>query len=184
MYLKLNKNSPLLTCKICICSHLRLNSITVIFSTSTRFGIFHPARLIMQMCRIASKTLTWNKLFKRQKKKDDETNLNKEAVFQRWNVFCSLQLTIECNGVVLVWFLQKIRASKMIEYELTCRLKLFQFPPVANWNFSFTHMHMELWHAVATHQWIRKPVLKLKHFRPAIYIFLKTGNNGTKAIQH
>ena len=109
MYLKLNKNSPLLSCKICICSHLRLNSITLIFSTSTRFGIFHPARLIMQMCRIASKTLTWNKLFKRQKKKDDETNLNKEGVFQRWNGFCSLRLTIKCNGVVLVWFLQKIR---------------------------------------------------------------------------
>ena len=112
-----------------------------------------------RLCRIASKTLTWNKLFKRQKKKDDQTNLNKEGVFQRWNVFCSLRLTVKCNGVVLVWFLQKIqgrdwRLPKTIEYELACRLKTLPFPTVANCNFSFTHTHMELWHAVAT----RKPV--------------------------
>ena len=96
----LNKNSLLLTFNICIYSRLRSNSITV-FSTSTRFGTFHQAWLI-RMCWIASKTSTWNKQFKQQKKKDDKKNGNKKGVFRRWNVFCSQQLTIKCNGVF--WF--------------------------------------------------------------------------------
>ena len=66
--------------------------------SSTRFGTCHQARLV-RMCWIASKTSTWNKQFKQQKKKDDQTNLNNEGVFQRWNVFCSLWLTIKWNGV-------------------------------------------------------------------------------------
>ena len=37
-----------------------------------------------------------------RKKKDDQTNLDKEGAFQRWNVFCLLQLTFKCNGVF--WF--------------------------------------------------------------------------------
>ena len=120
-----NKNSPLLTFNICNYSRLLLNSVTV-FSTSTRFGIFHRAWLV-RMCWIASKTSTWNKQFKRQKKKDDQTNLNKEGVFQRWNVFWA-------------WFVQKIqgrdwRLPKTIEYELACCFELFQFPRVVNWNF-------------------------------------------------
>ena len=59
---------------------------------------FPPAVRLIRMCWIASKTSTWNKLFKRQKKKDDQTNLNQEGVFQRWNVsfFCLLRL-FKCN---------------------------------------------------------------------------------------
>ena len=155
MYLKLA------TFNVCIYSHLRLNSITL-FSTSTRFGIFYRARLV-RMCWIASKTSTWNKQFKRQKKKVDQTNFDKESVFQRWNV-SFVRYDLQSNVTVfLVLFVQKIqgrdwRLPKTIEYELACRFELFQFPPVVNWNFSFTHTHMELRHAVTTHQWTRKPV--------------------------
>ena len=102
-------------------SRLRLNSITV-FSTSTRFGTFHPARLI-RMCWIASKISTWNKQFKQQKK-DDQTNLNiKEGVFKCWNAFF-VRYDLQSNvAVFLVWFVQKIegrdwRLPKTIEYEL------------------------------------------------------------------
>ena len=101
-------------------SRLRLNSITV-FSTSTCFGTFHPARLIRMW--IASKTSTWNKQFKQQKK-DDQTNLNKEVVFQCWNVFFFVRYDLKSNVTMfLVWFLQKIegrdwRLPKTIEYKL------------------------------------------------------------------
>ena len=101
-----NKNSPLLTFNICILySRLRSNSITV-FSTSTRFGTFHPAWLV-RMCWIAnSTTSTWNKQFKRQKKKDDQTNLNKEGVFQHWNVsFVQYDLQSNVYNGVFFFFL-------------------------------------------------------------------------------
>ena len=110
-----NKNSPLLTFNICIYSRLRSNSITV-FSKSTCFGTFHPARLV-RMCWIASKTSTWNKQFKRQKKKDDQTNLNKEGVFQRWNV-SFVQYDLQSNVTVFFGFVctentrKRLKASK------------------------------------------------------------------------
>ena len=111
-----NKNSPLLTFNICILySHLRSNSITV-FSTSTRFGTFHPARLV-RMCWIASKTSTWNKQFEHQKKKDDQTNLNKEGVFQRWNV-SFVRYDLQSNVTVFFGFVctentrKRLKASK------------------------------------------------------------------------
>ena len=34
--------------------------------------------------------------------KDDETNLNKEGVFQRWNVF--VRYDLQSNVTVLFWF--------------------------------------------------------------------------------
>ena len=157
-----NKNSLLSTFNICIYSCLRSNSSTV-FSTLTHFGTFHPAQLV-RMCWIASETSTWNKQFKRWKKKDDQTNLNKEGVFHRWNVF-SLRLTIKvikCNSVFWFGLYRKYKEeTEGFQKRLNTSLhvvELFQFPPVANWNFSFTHTHMELRHAVATHQWTRNPV--------------------------
>ena len=73
---------------------------------------------------------------------------------------CFLVFATTCNQrkqCFLFWFVQKIqgrdwRLPKTIEYKLACRFELFQFPPVADWNFSFTHAHMELRHAVTTHQ--------------------------------
>ena len=115
-----------------------------------------------RLCRIASKTLTWNKLFKRQKKKGDQTNLNKEDVFRCWNVFCSLRRTVKCNGVVLVWFVQKIQGR---DWRLPKWLNT-SLHVVKNSSNSYrlqiailvSHTHMELRHAVTTHQWTRKPV--------------------------
>ena len=126
---------PLLIFNICIYSCSRLNSINV-FSRSTCFGIFHPAWLI-KMCWIASKTSTWNKLLQRQKRKDDQTNLNKQGIFQCMKFFLGLlQLTFKCN-VLFGWFVQKIqgrdwRLPKKIEYKLACHSELFLFPLVAN----------------------------------------------------
>ena len=138
-----------------------MNSITV-FSTSTRFGTFHLAWLV-RMCWIASKTSTWNKQFKRHKRKMIKPIWIRKVYFQRWNVFLFATTYNQMQRCFLVWFVQKIpgrdwRLPKTIEYELACRFELFQFPPVANWNFSFTYTHMELWHTVAPHQWTRKPV--------------------------
>ena len=137
------------------------------------------------MCWIASKTSTWYKLFKRQKKKVDQTNLNQEGVFQHWNV--SFFVCYDFSNVMfcLVWFVQKIqgrdlRLPKTIEYTLPCCFELFQFPPVTNWNYSLTHMHMELWHAVANeHGNLR---IKLLHCLPAInvFLYLVNENNETK----
>ena len=76
----------------------------------------------------------------------------------------------------------RLKASKN-NWIQACRFELFQFPLVANWNYSFTHMLMELRHAVATHQWTCKTcILKLQHFLPAINIFENWSmkNNETK----
>ena len=89
--------------------------------------------------------------------------LNKEGVFQRWNV-PFVRYDLQSNVTVFFDFVctentrKRLKASKTIEYELACRFELFQFPPVASWNLSFTDTHMELRHTVATHQWTRKPV--------------------------
>ena len=82
---------------------------------------------------LLEKTLTWNKLFKRQKKKMIKPIWITKAYFSVEMFFCSLRLTVKCNGVVLVWFLQKIqgrdwRLPKTIEYELACRLKTLPIP--------------------------------------------------------
>ena len=76
--------------------------------------------------------------------------------------FCSLRLTIKCNGVFGFVCTEntrkRLKASKNYWIRVACRFELFQFPSVANWNFSFAHTHMELQHAVTTHQWTWKPV--------------------------
>ena len=126
MYLKLEQNSSLLTFNICIHSRLclRSNSITV-FSTSThtRLGIFHPvdfSRCVELLQRLQLEINSLN----RKKKKDAQTNLNKEGIFQHLNVFlfCSLRLTFKYN----------VLFGLVINYGLVCtenrrkRLKGFQ----------------------------------------------------------
>ena len=102
-------------------------------------------------------------LWNRGTRDSEMAYLNKEGVFQRWNV-PFVRYDLQSNVTVFFDFVctentrKRLKASKTIEYELACRFELFQFPPVANWNFSFTHTHMELRHTVATHQWTRKPV--------------------------
>ena len=141
-------------------SPLRLNSITV-FNMSTCFGIFYPARLV-RMCWIASKTSTWNKQFKRQKRKMIKPIWIRKAHFSVEMFFVCSRLPCTFLSNVTVFFglvcTENTRKRLKVSKELACRFELFQFPPVVNWNFSFTHTHMELHHAVTTHQWTRKPV--------------------------
>ena len=94
-----------------------------------------------------------------KKQKDDQTNLDKEGVFQCWNV-CFVCYDLHSNVTVFFGLVctENTRKRLKVSKELACRFELFQFLPVVNWNFSFTHTHMELWHAVTTHQWTRKPV--------------------------
>ena len=106
--------------------------------------------------------------------------------------FCSLRLTIKCSGVFGLVCTEnrrkRLKASKNDWIRVACRFELFQFPQVANWNFSFTHTHMELRHAVATHQWTWKPVYYNYNifFLQLIYFFNNWSmkNNETKAMQH
>ena len=121
----LNKNSLLLTFNICIYSRLRSNSIAV-FSTSTRFGIFHPAGLVMiRMCWIPSKTSIWNKQFKRQKRKMIKPIWMRKAYFSiEMFSFCSLRLTIKCNSVF--WFrISALKCFVFVRYYLQSNATVF-----------------------------------------------------------
>ena len=157
-----NKNSPLLTFNICNYSRLLLNSVTL-FSTSTRFGIFHRAWLVRR-CWIASKTSTWNKQFKRQKRNlDDQTNLNKEGVFQRWNVFF-VRYYLQSNLTGFFWlglcrkykeetegFQRRLNMSLHSFWSLPiptdCKLKFYFYTRTWNCGMQSPHIseHRNLW---------------------------------------
>ena len=143
-----NKNSPLLTFNICIYSRLRLNSITVFSSTSTRFGISTqrdssgcvelPQRLQLEI----------NCLKGKKQRRSNEFELGRTGVFLRWKDFCccccSLRLTFKCNilfGLVCTENTRKrLKASKN-DWIQACMLFWtlpIQFPLVTNWNFRFT----------------------------------------------
>ena len=83
-------------------SPLRLNSITV-FNMSTRFGIFYLARLV-RMCWIASKTSTWIKQFKREKRKMIKPMWIKKVHFSVEMFFVCSQLPCTFLSNVTVFF--------------------------------------------------------------------------------
>ena len=160
-----NKNSLLLTFNIILyfilaCDWIQLPHLL------RRYALEFSSQLDSSGCVELLERLQLEIQFKRQKKKLKMITpiWIRKAYFSIEMFFCSLPLTIKCNGVFLVWFVQKIqgrdwRLPKTIGYQFACRFELFQFPPAVNWNFSFTHMHMELRHAVTihVHQWTRTP---------------------------